>query len=75
MTGHTERTCTNKTDGCKNRHNTIPTILALAIPTITSIDIDFHRQTTALTEGSIDIKGDVSTGHETDALIGGVDRR
>ena len=66
---------TNRRGGCKNRQNTIPTILAITIPTITAINIAFRQYTKSLTEGIIDIKGDVSTGYRTDALIGGADRR
>ena len=62
-------------DSYKNRQNTIPKILAITIPTITAINIDFHTQTKSLTEGSIDRMGNISTGNRMDTLIGGLDSR
>ena len=70
-----KKVCINRTDGCKNRQNTIPTIPAITIPTIPAIHIAFHQQKKALIEGTSYIKGGVPTGHMKNALIGGTYRR
>ena len=60
----------NSTDGRNNGQDKKTTILTITIPTLPSINIIFHQQTDALTEGSIDIKGYKLSGQD-----GQIDRR